>query len=187
MFKNSNEIKVFPTSRRNNENDRQARFNTESNLVNIINRLVKQPSFIIEGFNYENGEMKPGKCNIGGYYFNIETPTVLLSASGSNDLIYFEIATETTGGYVEITGGDSGGTYKGLEIKLGSSSNVTNTNRILPVLQYIDNNWEIVEMSMLPYSVSQIMMEQNESIGNTTTQPFETFLENDYIIDDGEL
>ena len=184
MYKESNQIKVFPTSRRNNDFDRQARFNTESNLVNIINRLVKQPSFIIEGFEYTAGKMNPGKCNIGGYYFNFETPTDL--PSGAGNLIYFEISTETINGYEEINGGDDGGKYTGLEIKRGNFSEITNSNKILPILHDSGSGWEIVKMSQLSYSVSQIMIEP-DTIGNTTLQPFETFLENDYIVDDGEL
>ena len=46
---NSNELKIFPTSKRNDRIDRNARLTSEQNLVSMLNRLTDQKSFVIDG------------------------------------------------------------------------------------------------------------------------------------------
>ena len=43
----SDKIRVFPSSKRDDAYDRNARLNTEHNLISLVNRLTGSKSFVI--------------------------------------------------------------------------------------------------------------------------------------------
>lgn len=75
-YLNSNQIRVFPTSKRNQEasGDTYSRYFTEYAITNIINRLVNEESFVITKSNstasFALNTLSEFEINLGGYYFN---------------------------------------------------------------------------------------------------------------------
>ncbi|WP_300924695.1 hypothetical protein [uncultured Clostridium sp.] len=102
MYIPSSDIKIYPSSKRSDYYDRNARLSSEHNLVNVVNRLTSIQAFIIEGLNIELGEddkryIRPGSCNIHGYYFNILNSIDLsIFNSEYNNYLYFGITLKTT-------------------------------------------------------------------------------------------
>lgn len=186
MYKNSEDIKVYPTSKRKDIFSRHDRLNTEKNLINIVNRLTGQKSFIISGLNVtSNTTILPGECNIGGYYINLLTNTLISEIEGSGDTIYLEIYKNTENGFVELSGiDDEYNKYTGLAFKRGS--NITLTETTLPILYLNGATWENIETSRLAFNLNQIQV--NSGVLNSTKDTsLEEVLENVIEIDDGTL
>lgn len=184
----SDKIRVYPTSKRSDEHDRQGRINTEKNLINIINRLTGQKSFIIDGLTINNSTDKitAGQCNIGGYLIEITDDIDISGFNGSKNTLYFKITKTTTDGFEELVGIDDEGTgnYTGLEVK--QDNNIIITDTILPIAKYINGDWVAIETADLVYNINQIQVDEN-TLGSTKDQSLENFLQNDFIIDAGEL
>lgn len=87
----SKNVRMYPSSKRSDRYDRNARLTTERNLVNVINRLTSRDSFIIHGLSISTSEDKQtqilvaGDCNIHGYYFNLLN-NVTINNSGDDNL-----------------------------------------------------------------------------------------------------
>lgn len=127
---NSENIKVFPTSKRDDKYDRNARFTSEQNLVSIVNRLTSLKSFVISGLTVEKKDstwvLNEGTANIYGYYFDIVEPVDITSISKGSKYLYLRInvksqsMTNSSLSFRELQGiDDSSGAltiYKGLEI-----------------------------------------------------------------------
>ena len=100
----SSKIKVYPSSRRNDASDRNAKLNSEQNLISSINRLTSKTSFVIDGLNITNEAqssfLNPGSCNIYGYYFKIldtiELKSNLFTKLAAGDILYFKIRLKKT-------------------------------------------------------------------------------------------
>ena len=86
----SGKVNVFPTVRRNDEIDRNARLNTERNIVGLSNIVSGGQSYILSGLNIDtNGRiLSSGMCVINGYYFKIES-AIKLNPNGN--YLYFKI------------------------------------------------------------------------------------------------
>lgn len=119
----SDNIKVFPSVRRSDASDLDARLPSEYNLTNIVNRLTNTDSFIVEGLTIVKNpddtiQLTRGSCNIHGYYFEIKK-SITLDDIGNHDKIYLKIETETSNinSFVELVGNDgSNNIYTGLQI-----------------------------------------------------------------------
>lgn len=99
MFINSNAIKIFPSSRRDDSIDRQARMTTEYNISNIVNRLTSRDSFVISGLEISEGKITSGSCNIHGYFIEIKEGVSLdesiVSPKSENDKLCLAIKLES--------------------------------------------------------------------------------------------
>ena len=99
----SSDIKMYPTARRDDDFDRNARLNTEQNLVSIINRLTNIDSFVIQGLSIENGSLTAGSCNIHGYVFNILNDlSITVSGNSSNNMLALQIRIKKQGDVEEL-------------------------------------------------------------------------------------
>ena len=140
----SNSIKVFPTTKRDDRYDRNARFPSEFNLTSLVNRLTSRDAFVISGFevNSASNTLSGGSCNINGYYFVVndadnpvnqslsdlkgETGSVLcLSATFKATPITISDGSKLT--FIELNGGDvkvSDYHYTGLSIEVVKTTNL---------------------------------------------------------------
>lgn len=204
----SSKIKVFPTSRRDDSKDRNARLNTEQNLISIVNRLTSADSFVIDGLDISTSgstiNISKGSCNIHGYYFEIleditgltfSNPTtknfLCLKISTEKTSIHNSSATDNTGiiTFEELIGYDSKNTYSGLEINNFSESDMkTSGSYFLPIAKYESGSWVDIENKYLKYIASdmQVDIPNNLSTLNKPQTNLQDFLEH-LIIDDGEL
>ena len=94
-FINSKSVLMYPSSKRTDVHDVDARLLTEYNLTSLINRLTGRKCFIIEGLDVSGTTVSPGKCNIDGYLFTIKAAVTAPSAS-ANTYLCFKILTEKT-------------------------------------------------------------------------------------------
>ena len=96
----SSEIKLFPSSKRSDVFDRNAKLNTEQNLISIINRLTGKDSFVIDGLKIDSGSITAGSCNIHGYLITLMNSVQIDSSLTSNvsdgEYLCFQIRTEET-------------------------------------------------------------------------------------------
>lgn len=106
----SDQVKLFPSSNRSDVFDRNAKLNTEQNLISIVNRLTSRDSFVIDGLEIPDGTtLGKGSCNIHGYYFKLVSDITLSkaikdAASGTDKkYLCFQIRTQTN----TITRGDT--------------------------------------------------------------------------------
>jgi hypothetical protein len=127
MYFESNKIRVFPSSNRDDKYDRNARLNTEHNLISLVNRLTKFQSFVIKGLSVDNEDncIYAGSCNIYGYYFELDKIDL---SNINNKYIYLQIQlsslsinTEDSNVYTtikQLDGDDISetGSYNGLSI-----------------------------------------------------------------------
>lgn len=101
---NSSDIRIFPSSRRSDYFDRNARLNTEQNFVSIVNRLTSRDCFVIDGLtiNAAGTHLLAGNCNMHGYLFKIQQEKALpkdILASGNESkylCLVIKTAVETT-------------------------------------------------------------------------------------------
>ena len=87
----SQNISVYPTYKRDDKYDRNARLNSEQNLISTVNRLTGTDAFVIDGLNINVDTsankvyLTSGSCNIHGYYFTIQK--VAQSDNGTSSYI----------------------------------------------------------------------------------------------------
>lgn len=156
MYFKSNNIKIFPCQRRNNNYDRAALLNTEFNLTNMINRLTDVKSFIINGLtlaknnNSETFTLAEGKCNIGGYYFELsdDVSDIDLIGTSNGDKLILEIKLINDSSLVpygdELSGTDEKTnniySYEGLNLKVVSESeDIENDNTHLILADWVNS------------------------------------------------
>lgn len=90
LYLRSNDIQVYPSSRRSDYFDRNAKMNSEQNLISAVNRLTGKDSFVISGleieYNADTGKyfLKTGTCNIHGYLFKLNTDIDISSIKPEN-------------------------------------------------------------------------------------------------------
>ena len=94
----STDIKVYPTSKRNDAYDRNARLSSEQNLISVVNRLTSKISFVIDGLTVNNQVIQTGSCNIHGYLFTLTNTYNIgsIAHTTGNDYLMFEIKTKFT-------------------------------------------------------------------------------------------
>ena len=108
----SNNIKVFPTTQRDQTNYPESKLMSESNIVNLSNRLTENQSYVISGLNYDGITLSPGECVINGYYFKINNNITL--TPGNNNFLYLKIKIDDN----QLDGGDVNNEYRGLSVEL---------------------------------------------------------------------
>lgn len=94
----STNIKAYPTSKRNDAYDRNARLSSEQNLISVINRLTSKVSFVIDGLTLDNQVISAGSCNIHGYLFTLTNTydATNITHTANEDYLLFEIRTKRT-------------------------------------------------------------------------------------------
>ena len=164
----SNSIKVFPTTKRDDRYDRNARFPSEFNLTSLVNRLTSRDAFVISGFevNSASNTLSGGSCNINGYYFVVndadnpvnqslsdlkgsEGSVLCLSATFKSTPITISDGSRLT--FIELNGTDDKVTdyfYTGLNIEVVKTTNlnpyhwVDDSNNIIYYLPIA--KWDII-------------------------------------------
>ena len=155
----SSKIKVYPSSRRDDAKDRNAKLNSEQNLISSINRLTSKTSFVIDGLGISSevtGSTKiqyldAGSCNIYGYYFKlldrIQLKNNMFTSLAKNDILYFKIRLKKTVTsnieFVELINADNDGSS--LTLLDDSNSNfigllLMNSSRDFSTTNYVDND-----------------------------------------------
>ena len=144
----SSKIKVFPTTKRSDEADRNARLMSEQNLISIVNRLTGLKSFIIHmpSISSETNSITiptDSEFNIGGYYFKFIGDKKITIDSNTTE-IGLQINTVTTGNFTELQGNDSNGkdgNYSGLTITTSTTSteNKQVSETYLPIIRKNSN------------------------------------------------
>ena len=95
-------IKVFPSAKRNDAYDRNARLNSEQNLISTVNRLTSKKSFIISGLKVTQSSktssinITAGSCNLYGYLFNLNDLTIDNITPNKEEYLAFRIQLKTT-------------------------------------------------------------------------------------------
>ena len=198
----SNKIKVFPTTKRSDEADRNARLMSEQNLISIVNRLTGLKSFIIHMpsiSSVTNSITIPtnSEFNIGGYYFKfIDNKTITIDSDTKE--IGLKINTVTTDNFTELQGNDSSGkngNYSGLQITTSNTiGDVSET--YLPIIRKTNGNWDIISDSKLNIIDADMLITNslwNKLSGHSSSEEIDNslkaFLTNidKLVIDDGDL
>lgn len=161
MYLESDNIQIFPTSNRNSAYQAQARLMTETNIINIVNRLVNKDSFII------NHKGKSIDFNIHGYWIHVpDINQVIISiqkefpnATSIYAKIKIKTITADTSPEFKIIDGideeaaDGGQIYTGVEfVTTTSSSDNTGTPYYLHLLEKINSSWQIPEDSKVKFT-----------------------------------
>ena len=166
---NSSDIKVFPSTNRNEYQD--SIYLTEENIISLVNRFTGGNSFVIDGLQLsEDGTtLSSGSCCINGYYFKILNDVAITEATGT--VFYAQISTitntiTTTEKYIELKGNDENNQYTGLTFYFGEgpSEDTTKYNLVLATrTKHTDgtySNWENVSNLILdnPYYLDDGML-----------------------------
>lgn len=159
-------IKMYPSSLRDDTIDRNAKLNSEQNLISIINRLSDKDGFIVSGFDVVDNEINPGICNIHGYYFEI-TQSITIPTGSSN--VWFAIKLlEDANGFIQLIPYDSASATN-----LDTTSNFTGLNVLtekptgsnIYSLQIVSGGKK-VDFSMLRFT-TDIISYNNEKLTNS--------------------
>ena len=125
----SDKIRVFPSSKRDDAYDRNARLNTEHNLISLVNRLTGSKSFVIWGLDIlsqdeETITFNEGSCNIYGYYFEFNSQNEI-KPNDDAEFIYLQITlkpftVQTVNDIAiqinELEGTDTSSEYSGVQL-----------------------------------------------------------------------
>lgn len=197
QYFDSNNVKVFPCQRRNNNFDRESLLNTELNITNMINRLTDIKSFIINGLTINGSTLNHGECNIGGYYFNIINDIADINLNGTSNssklILKIKLETENVPYGDELGGMDSSDSpdslYKGLSLEVAPTETINDKNTLI-LADWDGSKWVSHSKSHLKFNANSI----NVNPSDLKNQPYITDNEsnlinvlNDLIIDDGEL
>ena len=147
-------IKIFPTSKRDSAYQAQARLITESNIINIVNRLVDKDSFVIK-YDKDKGDID---FNIHGYWVHVDDIINKLSLASSDTNIYAKIKidtiqSETQPEFNMINGKDINTVYTGVEFVSTPPSTATNTY-FLHLLEKVGSTWQVPEDSWVKFTTS---------------------------------
>ena len=211
----SKNINIYPASARSNSIDR---LNIEHNMINIVNRLTDIDSFIISGLDVQISNnkimIKPGACNIHGYYVSIKNEnndpydTGIAAEAGVVQLkLTFNTTPILDTAAIQLNGTDAAGEYTGLSIDVANTPTITPTTItidnssmcILPIAQIIkkDNSYEIKKLNnILKLDTRSIKVSQDSQAQTqfsaiskkawTDLTSLNDLLTN-FMVDDGEL
>lgn len=186
----SNAVKMYPSSLRDDTVDRNAKLNSEQNIISITNRFTNNKSFIITAPSITATESKvtigAGEFNLNGYYFKT-TSNIEITITNTTNTLYFYIKVSTSDiGNMYLMPLETGADkidYNGTFVGLGVSTDVPTaesgsgtTIYSLIVAQKIDDKWIVPESSMFKFT-SDVITYKNTQLT--------TSLEN-LPIDDGE-
>ena len=157
---NSGSIKVFPTIRRNDIEDRKSRLITEENIIKISNNLSGGQSYILNGLtiNKEGTQISSGACIINGYYFKIEN-NINLEPTQQDNFLYFQIKTQMETNFTELISFISN-TNKKLDYENNFTGlNITFNNDLL-------NESEIINLeNKTPETIYNLLIAKKVQIG----------------------
>lgn len=201
----SNKIQVFPTSKRSDAFDRNARLNSEQNLISIVNRLTSLDSFVIDGLaitddTNNNITLSAGTCNIHGYLFKLlESVSCghIGHTTGKDYLCLVINTTATTVGttisttFRELDGlDDEYDVYTGLTFSDDSGASESNKFK-LKLAKWDGEKWVADPNRFLKYAIGDVKVNYSPVSGYPATftgeQNLEDWLANNYVIDDGEI
>lgn len=183
MNLNSVDVKVYPSSLRNDKYDRNARLNSEYNITNLVNRLTGRDSFVIDGFTSlsTSGVLSPGEFNIRGYYFNILKEVDISSVTEGaveGDVIYLEIDIKSMTvsndiEFLQLKGFDttesaSTSVYDGLSIDKQSGGDLYPNNLRLPIFVFKNSAWVSLKTSRLSFDLDQLAVTNFDPSSNTS-------------------
>ena len=194
---NSDNVKVYPTSSRNDSKDPTARFNTEKNLISLVNRLTGVKSFVVSGITTDliktdgtlNTSTSEGVININGYLFELsalDIPTL-----ENNDCVYFQvkILKDDEPAYNRLNGGDDGTNYTAISLLSGTDITTDETN--LVIAKKVDGKWTLPKNIFTPFMAENVYFKETKTESGTekivAENNLKDFLLSDLIIDDGEL
>ena len=196
---NSNELKIFPTSKRSDRIDRNARLTSEQNLVSMINRLTDQKSFVIDGLNIEKGSngtftLSDGSCNIYGYYFKFTftggKKQLSFAALEEGEKLYLSLSIITNIinniAFTELNGTDNKqtGLYTALELTTSKGPMIDDANHYyLCLAEYKSGTFINSSSRSLKFNINNVYIDS--STGSRTSM--NDYLSNDFIIDDGDI
>lgn len=209
-FLSSDSVRVYPASNRGDVYDRYSKLNVEHNLINIINRLTGVDSFIVDGLDVAEGTITAGTCNIHGFLFSIDAHTLpdveankylcLKIRVDKSASLQLEQLSNVADGQSAASDNGSGSftgicwcTYTQAEI-----NNIVAPTYVLPIAKAIQGAWQSIMLDdgegtsrafNQLFTLNQILVESSQA-GNTYSdkmQTLKTFLERNYILDDGEI
>lgn len=192
----SSKVKVYPTSSRDDK-DPTARFNTEKNLISLVNRLTGVKSFVVSGITTGlikaegdlNTTTSEGVININGYLFELnalDIPTL-----ENNDCVYFQvnILEDSVPAYNRLNGGDVSGYYTA--ISLLSGTGITTDETKLVIAKKVDGKWELPKNIFTPFTAENVYFKETKTESGAekivAENNLKDFLLSDLIIDDGDL
>lgn len=194
----SEKVKVYPTSSRDDSKDPTARFNTEKNLISLVNRLTGVKSFVVSGITTDliktdgtlNTDTSEGVININGYLF--ELGALQIPAIENNDCVYFQVNMLKDGNqpaYDRLKGGDINKDYTA--ISLSSGTDITTDETKLVIAKKVDGKWTLPKNIFTPFMAENVYFKETKIEKGTekivAENNLKDFLLSDLIIDDGEL
>lgn len=194
----SDEVKVYPTSSRDDTKDPTARFNTEKNLISLVNRLAGVKSFVVSGITTNlikadgtlNNTTSEGVININGYLFKLSA--LGIPALGNSDCVYFHVnmlTDSTQPVYDRLNGGDISGNYTA--INLSSGTNIATDETNLVIAKKVNGKWTLPKNLFTPFMADNVYFKETKTEDGTekivAENNLKDFLLSDLIIDDGEL
>ena len=194
----SDKVKVYPTSSRDDSKDPTARFNTEKNLISLVNRLTGVKSFVVSGITTGliktdgtlNTNTSEGVININGYLF--ELGALQIPAIENNDCVYFQVNMLKDGvqpAYDRLNGGDINENYTA--ISLSSGTNITTDETKLVIAKKVDGKWALPKNIFTPFMAENVYFKETKTESGdekiVAENNLKDFLLSDLIIDDGDL
>ena len=161
-YVSSSSISVFPSTKRGNT-QRSARLLSESNLIGLVNKLLDTDSFVItNNVNSVAPTDVAFEFNLHGYYFKVESDFRAISGSeefSSSNGIWAYIVLSTSDGYIELSGQDDGGVYKG--VTFVADAPTPSINPPLYSLKILERDstssaWRIPDSSRIKYAGANI-------------------------------
>lgn len=205
---NSSNIKVYPAA---NRDFISGKLNLEYNITNLVNRLTDTPCFIISGLDvlYNNNQLtiKAGECNIGGYFIKILADQVFAHtlSTTADSFVKLSISVnnkniESSYSIYELNGNDTT-TYSGVQLTVDTTEVAVSksTPFILPIAKINKGTFEVTKLNdKVKYDITYIQIDPNEIDSSVTNKPsdptellpkttFIDWLNNDFILDDGEI
>lgn len=161
-YTTSNNVNVFPSTRRIYSQDFSARLMTESAISRIINKLVEVDGFVISN-TVPTSAGDVFEFNIYGYYFQIKNILSVTAQLSSATKLYATIRINHTDNafyelYVANEAGSSS-TFNGITFTdTGSTPNDTSTDmyKTLLLLEKSGDTWIIPEQSKIKFNRSAI-------------------------------
>lgn len=166
QYFNSNNIKVYPSAKRNPQYNYPANLNTEQNIVSLSNSIVDIKNYIVDGLDISvtdnHATINSGKCVINGYSIEISDNQTISESLSTNSTYYIYLTANTVNinisqGSVnfnisEISGIDSASVldpdnykYTGINIEVLTSEKSDLSKSILLGKLSYSNNWVIEE------------------------------------------
>ena len=200
MNLNSNQISVYPSVRRSDIFDRNARLYTEKNIVDIVNRLTNNSSFVIGDLIIENNTtLKAFRCNLGGYLINIKEDITLSDIKEEEltdgGVLYISANTndEEESEFIELAINDTddtaSSTLNGIDLDITSDFDDITAKFKLKLATYINGTWVINNLNQVKYNSKGIAVQPTKTgLGSAinTTTTLSSFIDS-LIIDDGDL